>query len=194
MRFTGLLGILFALLFTTSITFAAKTPFPPEIDKRFYQLEHPSGTTGASLATGAVLIGNAAGKAFPINAGTNGNGLLHIAKATYDFSTLGGAIGAIPLGVTIPANSTIIRSWIYTVTQVAGATSTVALSCANANDIFSAAAMTSITAGTLTEGVSTGAASAFKPVTTACAITATVATAALTAGKFNVYTEYVTHD
>jgi hypothetical protein len=193
MRLLGFLGIAIALLFTTT-SFAAKTPYPPEIDKRFYQLEHPSGTTGQSLATGAVLVGNAAGKAAPVNAGTNGNGVLHIAKATYDFSSMGGTIGAISLGVTIPANSTIIRSWIYTVTQVAGATSTVALSCANANDIFSAASMTSITAGTITEGVSTGAASAFKPVTTACPITATIATANLTAGKFNVYTEYVTHD
>lgn len=180
--------------FALTVTASAKTPFLPEVEKRFYQLEHPSGTTGASLATGAILVGNAAGKAAAINAGTDGNGALHIAKATYDFAVQGGAQAALSLGVTIPANATIIRSWIYTVTQVAGASSTVALSCETANNIFSAAAMTSITAGTLTEGVSTGAASVFKPITAACLVTATIATANVTAGKFNVYVEYVVHN
>lgn len=189
------LGFLLAVLTLSSITYASKTPFLPEIEKRFYQLEHPGGTTGQSLSTGAVLVGNASGKAAAITPTANSPyGVLKVAKATYDFATLGGAQSAISLGVTIPANSTIIRSWIYTITQVAGASSTVALSCAAANDIFSAASMTSIVATTLTEGVSTGAASVFKPVTTACAITATVAVANLTAGKFNVFVEYVVHD
>ncbi len=117
-----------------------------------------------------------------------------IAVATYDFAVQGGTQAAFNLGVALPAKSTVIRSWIYVVTQLVGTSSTMAFSCAAANDLKTATDMTGSAAGALVEGQSTGAASAFKAVTTACNITATIAVANLTAGKMNLYVQYVVHD
>jgi hypothetical protein len=196
MRFLSTLLVLAATL-TSFTASAAKTPFSPEEEKRFYQIENPASgsTTGIKMSTGAILVGNSSGKAGLITPTANTPyGVVKTAKATYDFSTMGGTIGAISLGVALPANATIIRSWTYTVTQVAGASSTMALSCETANNIYSAADRTGIAAGAYTEGVSTGAASLFKSITAACNITATIAVANVTAGKFNVYVQYVVHD
>lgn len=200
-----MLGLLLAL---TIPAFATITPlstdvrtssFPTTIIRKINQLiaSSASAISGDITVsdTGVAAIG--AGKVTEAQLKPFASGQLNalrIAVAHYSFAVNGGAQAAIPLGVTIPANSTIIRSWIYTKTQVAGVSSTVALSCETANNIFSAASMTSIVAGTLTEGVSTGAATVFKPITAACNITATIGTANVTAGDFDVYAEYVTHD
>lgn len=186
---------LFSLNVSASLVGA---PFSPEADSRFNRLETGSSISisgDVTISAGVSAIGaSKVLESMVVPSVTDGLNVKRIAKAHYDFAVNGGAQSAISLGTTLPANSTIVRSWIYTKTQVAGASSTIALSCETANNIFSAAAMTSITAGTLTEGVSTGAASVFKPITSACAITATIATANVTAGYFDVYVEYVVHD
>jgi len=108
-----------------------------------------------------------------------------------------GAAAAYGLGITIPANAIMVRSWFYTVTQFVDAGSgTVALSCETANNIFSAADITGNADGVLVDGVQqafatfdgTGAAGILG---SACELTATVATAAQTAGKLILFVEYL---
>ncbi len=155
-----------------------------------------------SLSSQAALRGSPFGPATDarfdaIESSTNsGLGLQRLARATYDFAVQGGSSTATvkSLGVTLPANAIITRSYIYTLTQVAGASSLVALQCETANNIFSSADMTGITAGTITEGVSTGAASVFQKITAACNISAKITAAAVTAGKFDVFVQYVVHE
>jgi hypothetical protein len=117
-----------------------------------------------------------------------------IAVAVYDFAVQGGTQAAFNLGVALPAKSTIIRSWIYTKTQLVGASSQMAISCETANNIKTATDLTGNAAGSYVEGASTGAASAFKDIVSACNITATISVANLTAGKLDIYVQYVVHE
>ena len=78
-------------------------PYIPEIDCRFNALEQ-----GQTLASGC--------SGFPIGS-ADGHYVKQVAKATYDFSKKGGAVGSIPLGVTIPANAIETRSYLYSITQ-----------------------------------------------------------------------------
>lgn len=118
---------------------------------------------------------------------------MRFAKAIYDVDTDGGTIAAHGLGVYLPAHAIIKQAWFYTDTQfVDGGSGTVALHCEDANNIYSAADVTGITAGTTTSGVSTGTAATMKDAIAAdCEITATVAGAAQTAGKMTIFVEYV---
>lgn len=182
----ALILLLLLSLVNVGVTQAAfkGIPFSPEADARFNALE-----TGGSIGSGTVSESKLT---VPTANGLNAS---RKARVQYSFATVGGTIGAIPLGVTLPAHAIIVRSYIYTDAAITGTSSTVALSCGVANNIFSAASMTSITAGTFTEGVSTGAATVFKDVgAAACAVTATIATANVTAGKFTVWIDYVVHD
>lgn len=129
---------------------------------------------------------------------TGANKKLMFAKATYDFAVHGGAIGAIGLGVFIPANAIIVDSLIQVITTCKTADAdagTMAISVLNANDIVSAIAVSDASnpwdAG-LHAGVPVGsAATSIALSTTAKEITATIATKAFTAGKFNVFLQYV---
>jgi len=145
----------------------------------------------------ALLIGNSVGKISSLAASADGSMQKRIARATYDVAVDGGAAAAYGLGITIPANAIMVRSWFYTVTQFVDAGSgTVALSCETANNIFSAADITGNADGVLVDGVQqafatfdgTGAAGILG---SACELTATVATAAQTAGKLILFVEYL---
>ena len=119
-----------------------------------------------------------------------------VARATYDVAVDTGTIAAHALGVTLPAHAIVRQAWFQITTQFVDAGSgTVALSCASANDIFSAADITGSAAGTITAGVPTGvAATMFDVGATECELTATVATAAQTAGKLVLYVQYEVSD
>lgn len=119
-----------------------------------------------------------------------------VVRATYDFAEHGGATSSIGLGVSLPAKALITQAYFYMLQQPVDAGSgTMALTCEDAGNIFNAADITGITVGTVTSGVATGAAAAMvKAIGAACEVTATIAGAALTAGKFNLYIEYVVHD
>lgn len=127
------------------------------------------------------------------NVDKDGNPALRVARFTYDTAVNGGTIGARGLGVFLPANAMIVRSYLYVVTQfVDGGSGTVALSCEDANNIKTATDITGSAAGAFIEGQSTGAASAFvASIAARCEINATVAGADQTAGKLIGFVEYV---
>jgi len=150
------------------------------------------------VGSGKLLIGNSGGKISSVGASVDGYMQKRIVRATYDVLVDGGVAAAYGLGVTIPADAIIVRSWFYTVTQFVDAGSgTVALSCETANNIFSAADITGNAAGVLVDAVQDGTFANFDGsgaagiLGAACELTATVATAAQTAGKLVLFVEYV---
>lgn len=170
--------------------FAIQAPFQPKDEKLI--------SSGIMLMdSNAMIIGSSLGRANPESHGSDGYMQKRIIRATYDVAVDGGTIAAHGLGVTIPANAIIVRSWFYTVTQFVDAGSgTVAIHCETANNIFSAADITGNADGVLVDGVQqafatfdgTGAAGILGA---ACEPTATVATAAQTAGKLVLFIEYM---
>jgi len=171
-------------------SFAVQTPYQPKDEKLL--------SDGIMLISDkAMVIGNVLGKALPESLGSDGSMQKRIARASYDVAVDGGTAAAHLLGVKIPANSIIVRSWFYTVTQfVDGGAGTVALHCETANNIFSAADITGNADGVLVDGIQqafatfdgTGAAGILGAE---CELTATVATAAQTAGKLVLFVEYM---
>jgi len=167
------------------------------------------------VGSGKLLVGNSAGKISSIamsgdatlsNAGVftmseidiDGLNQKRTARATYDVAIDGGTAAAHGLGVTIPANAIIVRSWFYTVTQFVDAgAGTVALHCETADNIFAAADITGNADGVLVDAVQDGTFANFDGtgaagiLGAACELTATVATAAQTAGKLIMYVEYM---
>ncbi len=135
------------------------------------------------------------------NAANVGVGFLRVAKAQYDFAVNGGAIGAIDLGVTIPAKAIVCGGFVEVLTTFTSATdaATVALSVEGANDIVSAIAISNGAnpwdAGNhaIVPKANTPESTAVK-TTVARKVTATVAVEALTAGKANVWLYYVMSD
>jgi hypothetical protein len=140
-----------------------------------------------------------------------------VAVATYDVTGGdSGAIGAHGLGVYIPDNAIITRAWVDVVTTFADGASdsaTIALSAQSANDLVSAIAISDASnvwdagiRGTKVDsialdgnalsqiGMAAARAATMIKTTAIREITATVATAALTAGKMNVYVEYHVSD
>jgi len=123
----------------------------------------------------------------------------HSMKCVYDFAKQGGAIGAINLknsaldSTCVVPKGAIIRDVIVDVVTAvtSGGAATVALTTGQtAADLLGATAKTSFTLNALLAGVPVGtAATAFK-LTADRTLSATVATAALTAGKLNVHVKY----
>lgn len=131
-------------------------------------------------------------------------------KCVYDFAVLGGAIGTINLlddqgnPAILPFGAIVQRSYLSHITACAsGGAATVAVSTGlGAADVLAATAVASMTG--ILDGISVGTAATFKgPVVTASQMSpngilsggsrASIAVAAfaLTAGKFNVFLEYV---
>ena len=125
-----------------------------------------------------------------------------IARATYDFAEHGGAISTIGLGVTLPDNAIVIRSWYEVITTLTSATdaATVAVDIPvdDPAGIVAAIAISDVSnpwdAG-LHEGIQTGtAANASVKTTLARELSVTIAVEAVTAGKFILFCEYVVSD
>lgn len=134
----------------------------------------------------------------PIIEGTHklggGLGRTKVATGMYDFAVDGGAVGDITLrGGTLPSGAIIIDSLIDVDTALtSGGAATVAIKAESAADINAADAISG--APWSTTGAKRGdltATTAPVKTTAARTLAATVATAALTAGKFNVYVFYV---
>ncbi len=128
----------------------------------------------------------------------NGEKVLKVARATYDVSVNGGATGtAYGLGVYLPANSVLTQSWFHVLTQFAG-TGTVALSCEDAGNIYSAAQLSGSAAGAIVKGRQTGGTDSMTVgISDKCQLTATVGAdggnggATLSAGKLLLFVEYL---
>lgn len=121
-------------------------------------------------------------------------GALKVVRARYDFAVDGGAVGDIDLGGNIPANSVILGGFVEVDTAItSGGSATVAVKVEGANDIVNAAAVSgapwSTTGRKSVIPVFTGATTV--KTSAARKVTATVATAALTAGAFDVVLFYV---
>lgn len=123
-----------------------------------------------------------------------GQGATKWAVASYDFAADGGAVGDIALrGDAIPSGAIIIDSLIKVETVLtSGGAATVAIKAEGAADINAADAISG--APWSTTGAKRGDLTATSaPITTTArrTLTATVAVAALTAGKFVVMVAYV---
>lgn len=116
-----------------------------------------------------------------------------VGKATYDFAIDGGAVGDIPLGLKIPNGALVLGAYINVLTPVTGNTgATLALKLESAADINAADAVTGqpwSTTGWKLSDRNIGAQAPIK-LTAERELTATVGTAALTAGKFEVLVIY----
>ena len=148
------------------------------------------------IATGAVTTAKVADNAIT-NAKTDGDQPKYL-KFQYDFADLGGAQGAITLtddadaALTIPDNAVITRVTLDALTTATSeGSATIALGYTGATTAFIAA--TAYNNGEFDAAACTALTAAHK-TTAAVSVLATVATADLTAGKFNVYVEYIEGD
>ena len=117
-----------------------------------------------------------------------------VAYAEYDFAKDGGAVGDITLrGGVLPAGAYITRAWLDVVTALtSGGAATVALKSKAAGDLLPATGIATFAADTFMGlGPAVNGGQVVGPTTTHTCIKATVAAAALTAGKFTVMVEYV---
>lgn len=122
----------------------------------------------------------------------------------YDFSVHGGAVSTINLPLDIPNNAVITRGFVQVLTAgTSGGSATVAFGLNTNTDLLAATAIASFSANALLPlNVSTIAAidgnaqasgiANFRPLllTAERSLKVTIATAALTAGKFAIYLEY----
>jgi hypothetical protein len=120
-------------------------------------------------------------------------------RATYDFAAEGGAVSTIGLGVTLPDNAIITRSWYEVITTLtsSGDNATIAIGLPT-DDVGGIVAAIAIDAPGdpwdigLHETIQTGMVSNFTTKTTAAReISIDIAVEAVTAGKFIVFCEYV---
>lgn len=117
---------------------------------------------------------------------------LLVIRGRYDFAVDGGAQGtkAITTGIPIPSGATIVGGYVDVITQCTGATATIACQVEAANDILTAVAIASWTTGrkNVLPAPTNGALTASTAVRTTAArnISIVIATADLTAGKFDV--------
>jgi len=119
----------------------------------------------------------------------------NIALAEYDFAIDGGVVGDIVLrgDSDLPSGAIIVDAGINVETPVTGGGSaTLALKIEGAADLQSAAAVTGAPWSTAGAKRATFTATTAPVKTTAArTVTATVGTAALTAGKFQVWVDYI---
>ena len=119
-----------------------------------------------------------------------------VAIFDYNFADDGGAIGTIASGVSLPANALIEQCWFRVETQLIDAGSgTLAVTCEDANNIFSAADFTGNAAGSIVAGAPLGTvATMVDDISASCDISYVIAGAALTAGKIRGYCRYTVHE
>ena len=112
-----------------------------------------------------------------------------IVKATYDFAVHGGAVGDNPIDLKLPGNAIVYNGMIDVVTDpTSGGAATVALKIEGAADLLAATAIASVTGQVDT--IPNGTAANAVKLTEERTLAVTVATAALTAGKMNIFLEY----
>ena len=116
-----------------------------------------------------------------------------IVRGKYDFAVDGGAVSTIAItsGLPIPSGSVIVGGYIDVTTQLtSGGSATIACQVEAANDIIAAVAVASWTAGRFnilpSEASGSLTASTYRKTTADRNISIVIATAALTAGVFNV--------
>lgn len=177
--------LLLALLLSTNESFAARrgSPFSPDVDKRFAELED-------------ALEGNAQAR--------------KQAKAVYDVAIEGGAsTETYPLGVYLPAGAIITAAYLYINTAFTdGGTGSVRVNCTGSGDIMgyndlTALSINQMLAGGINEAApasssiikeNSSANAGFNSVVTRCQLTAEVRSdgnfVGQSTGKFTLLVEY----
>lgn len=179
---------LVALTLTVFIAFSAYavvkgSPYMPELDSRLNVIEDDV----------TVL------EALPAAATYDVDGLLglRVVRATIDCGTASNCtVGAHPLGITLPANALLTKSFMFVKTQFASASAgTLAIHCEDANNVLTARNVTSYAASAVVDLNQTGVSGTYTAgIASACALTATVASGDYTAGKGHAIIEYIEHD
>jgi hypothetical protein len=121
----------------------------------------------------------------------------NLVKVTYDYAVSGGAVGAVALydadgkTVTLPDNAIIVGGFIDILTAMVstGGSGTIALTAESAGDLK--AAVDADTLSGIVAIIPVGTAATHIKLTAARTLVGAVATQALTAGKFDLYVEYV---
>lgn len=126
---------------------------------------------------------------------TNQNAL-HCVAAQYDYAVHGGAVGDIPLRVSLPKGAIVVNAFaeVLTAPTSTNSTATIAIKLESANDIFTAAAVSGApwsTTGMKQAIPDLATVGDYKKATADREITMSIAVEALTAGKFNVFVLYV---
>jgi hypothetical protein len=120
-----------------------------------------------------------------------------IVRGTYSFAVSGGAVSTISLldqagdVIVLPDNAIITQVYIDIVTAMTstGGTGTIALTANSSGDLL--AAVDADTLSGVVAGVPVGTAATMVKLTADRTLSVAIATAALTAGKFNAFVEYV---
>lgn len=165
--------------------FAVKAPFAPKDEKLLTESIMNMGEYG-------LAVGSTTGKAAIELPSADGNMSKRHFRATFDTAVDGTAVGAYGLGVYIPANAVITEAFFHTTTQFTDSGSgTVAYHCEDADNLYAAADVTGISAGTLTSGIdSASLANAVQNIAAECEITATIATVSQMTGAAVLFGEY----
>ncbi|MFN9974319.1 MAG: hypothetical protein ACK58T_30930 [Phycisphaerae bacterium] len=151
---------------------------------------------GVSEANAKNLLNKMNSTAQLVRLGSHLQGQRGTLRATYDFAIQGGAIGTVNLRdsdnqlATLPDKAIVLQVYIDEVTNVtSGGSATIAVGLNTTTDLLGATAIASFTG--IIAGVPTGTAATMVKATAARTITATIGTAAVTAGKLNVFIDYV---
>lgn len=184
--------LILATLFTIRSPAALRgAPYMPESDKRFSDAE----IAATALAARTTIL-----EALPASVSQGTNGIMNVrsARFTVDCTTSGDcSVGAHSLGVALPANALIVSSYFYTKTKpVTTGGATMAISCEDANNIFSALDVSSKQSGEKFIGAAaiTSGSTIVSSIAAACNITATFATQPYTAGVINGWLSYQVTD
>jgi len=114
-----------------------------------------------------------------------------IVKGVYDFSVQGGAQGTYSLGVELPIHAVVTRSYVDVLATVLPDSAVLGVGSASDADIVAASAAGSVFEIGQSEGVQTGTAASMLKMTAKKTVYVKIATDDVTAGKFNVFIEYL---
>lgn len=151
------------------------------------------------VAATSDILNRMNGSAYKNNLGRLISNNLSCVRGTYDFSKVGGAVGSFNLldedgvAVKIPANALVLNAFAVVKTAAtSGGSATVALTLESAGDLLAATAVASFSAAAKLQGIPDFGTIADSVLTTAeRTLIATVAVAALTAGKVEAFVFYV---
>jgi hypothetical protein len=147
--------------------------------------------------TGAVTIAaNAVEESMLAVATADGLHPVRVARATFACTTNCDVDTGIVSGVNLPAKALIKKSWFYINTQfVDGGAGTIAFSCEDANNIYTAADISGVSVGAVTDGNQDGAgANMTGSIAATCDLTLTASGAEPSAGNVTLFVEYTVHD
>lgn len=166
LKFIATIAIAFVIGLVTYQVSAIEAPYPPWIEKYFQRDKVPVGHDAARRL-----------------------------KAIYDVSIHNAANSTNGLGVYLPKNAVVTRSWYYVRTATTGhPDARVAFTCEDAGNLKAATDMTAYSANSLVEGAATGATSAMvTSIGAQCEVQAVLTGNVMSTGLIELYVDYVVH-